>query len=78
MIVVDKAIDAKDYQRVEKLCREAIEKKMRGYFNRSAPWAYYLEKIYTETGKKDELTDIVLYILFQSDTAYFKKLKKAV
>lgn len=75
MIVVDKAIAEKDYQQVEKLCKEAIEKKIRGHFNRPALWAYYLEQIYAETGKQDELTETVRYILFQRDTAYFMKLK---
>ena len=75
MIVVDKAIAEKDYQQVEKLCKEAIEKKIRGHFTRPAPWPYYLEQIYAETGKQDELTETVRYILFQRDTAYFMKLK---
>ncbi|WP_152524067.1 hypothetical protein [Sporomusa ovata] len=72
---MDKAIAEKDYQQVEKLCKEAIEKKIYGHFNRPAPWAYYLEQIYAETGKQDELTETVRYILFQWDTAYFMKLK---
>ena len=75
MHAVDKAFAAKDYLQVEKLCREALKENIRGYFNRRPPWAYYLERLYEETGNHEKLLEIVRFILFQRDTSYFQKLK---
>lgn len=75
MHAVDKAFAAKHYLRVEKLCREALKENVRGYFNRRPPWAYYLERLYEETGNHEKLLEIVRVILFQRDTSYFQKLK---
>ena len=75
MLAVEKAFAAKHYLRVEMLCREAIKTKVRGHFNRRPPWAYYLEQLYTETDQKENLLEIIQFILFQRDTSYFHKLK---
>jgi hypothetical protein len=76
MVAVDKAFAAKHYLRVEKLCREALKKNIRGNFNRRPPWAYYLERLYEETNNQEKFIETVRFILFQRDTSYFQKLKE--
>jgi hypothetical protein len=76
MLAVDKAFTARNYLRVEKLCREALKQNVRGHFNRRPPWAYYLERLYSETNRQEELVEIVRLILLQRDTSYFQKLKE--
>jgi hypothetical protein len=75
MVAVDRFIVAKKYSLAEKLCRDALESNIRGHFNRRAPWAYYLERMYTETDDQEKLTQTIRFILFNGDTAYFSKLK---
>lgn len=75
MLAVEKAFAAKHYLRIEALCREAIKAKVRGHFNRRPPWAYCLERLYTETDQQEKLLEIVQFILLQRDTSYFQKLK---
>lgn len=75
MLAVEKAFAAKHYLRVETLCREAIKGNIRGHYGRRSPWAYYLERLYTQTARQEKLLEIVQFILFQRDTSYFQKLK---
>ena len=76
MIAVENALSAKDYSLAEKLCMEALEKNTRGYFNRHDPWAYYLERLYSQTANEKKLTEMVRFILFHGDTSYYPKLKE--
>ncbi len=76
MLAVEKALDAKHYLRVEKLCHEALRENIRGDYNRRPPWAYYLERLYTATNQQEHLHEILRLILLQRDTAYFRKLKE--
>lgn len=76
MLVVENALAAKDYILVEKLCTEALRQDPRGYFNKPAPWAYYLEQLYTETGNEAKREEMLRFILLHGDTSYFKKLKE--
>lgn len=76
MLAVEKALEAKHYLRVEKLCREALRENIRGDYNRRPPWAYYLERLYTATNQQEHLHEILRLILLQRDTAYFHKLKE--
>lgn len=76
MIAVENALAAKRYALVEKLCIEALKEKTRGYFNKPAPWAYYLERLYAETANKEKLVEMVHFILFHGDPSYYKKLKE--
>lgn len=71
MHAVDKAFAAKNYLRVEKLCREALNNNIRGHFNRRPPWPYYLERLYTETNQREKLLETVRFILFRHDMSYF-------
>jgi hypothetical protein len=75
MIAVEKALAAKHYPLAAKLCIEALKKSPRGYFNKPAPWAYYLERLYSETANEEKLTEMVRFILLHWDSSYFKKLK---
>ncbi len=75
MLAVEKALDAKHYLRVEKLCREALRENIRGDYNRRTPWAYYLERLYAATNQQEHLHEILRLILLQRDTAYFHKIK---
>lgn len=75
MLAVEKALDAKHYLRVEKLCREAMRENIRGDYNRRPPWVYYLERLYAATNQQENLHEILRLILRQRDTAYFRKLK---
>lgn len=76
MLVVENAMAAKNYVLAEKLCTEALRQDTRGYFNKPAPWAYYLEQLYTEIGNGAKHEELVRFILFHGDTSYFKKLKE--
>jgi hypothetical protein len=76
MIAVENALAAKHYPLAEKLCIDALKKNPRGYFNKPAPWAYYLERLYAETANEDKLTEMVRFILLHWDSSYFKKLKE--
>ncbi|TWH49263.1 hypothetical protein [Sporomusa sp. KB1] len=76
MLVVENALAAKDYMLAEKLCTEALRQDPRGYFNKPAPWAYYLEQLYTETGNEAKREEMLRFILLHGDTSYFKKLKE--
>lgn len=75
MIAVENALAAKHYLFAEKLCIEALKKNPRGYFNKPAPWAYYLQRLYAETSNEEKLTEMVRFILLHWDSSYFKKLK---
>lgn len=75
MLAVDNAFAESNYSRVEKLCREAINAKIRGELNGRPPWPYYLERLYKETCQQEKLLEIVRFILFQGDTSYFRVLK---
>lgn len=76
MIAVENALYVKHYPLAEKLCIEALKKETRGHFNKPAPWAYYLERLYDETDNQEKLTEMVGFILFHGDTSYYKKLKE--
>jgi hypothetical protein len=76
MIVVENALAAKHYPLAEKLCIEALKKSPRGYSNKPAPWAYYLERLYAETANEEKHTEMVRFILLHWDSSYFKKLKE--
>lgn len=76
MLAVEKALARQNYELVEQLCRDAIARKMRGDFNRRAPWPYYLEQMYCQTNNTEKLLEIIRYILFTGDTMYFDKLKE--
>jgi len=76
VIAVENALAAKNYPLTEKLCIEALKKDPRGYFNTPAPWAYYLERLYTETAIEEKLTEMIRFILLNGDTSYYKKLKE--
>jgi hypothetical protein len=76
IIAVENAIAAKHYPLAEKLCMEALQKDARGYFDKPALWAYYLERLYAETANEDKLTEMVQFILLHGDTSYFEKLKE--
>ncbi len=52
ILVVENALAAKNYLLAEQLCTEALQQDTRGYFNKPAPWAYYLERLYAETPMK--------------------------
>ena len=75
MHAVEKALESKHYLRVEALCREAIKENIRGHYGRRSPWAYYLERLYTETAQQEKLLEMVRFILLERDTSYFQKLK---
>ncbi|KNY28995.1 hypothetical protein [Pseudobacteroides cellulosolvens] len=76
MIAVENALAVKNYPLAEKLCIEALKKNPRGHFNKPAPWAYYLERLYAETANEEKLTEMVRFILLHWDSSYFKKLKE--
>jgi len=76
VIAVERFIEDKLYQLAETLCVEAISKIKYDHFNKPSVWAYYLEKIYAESGNHAKLLDIVCYIFFHGDMSYFKKLKE--
>ncbi len=76
MIVIENALATKYYPLAEKLCIEALKKNPKGYFNKPAPWAYYLERLYAETVNNEKLTEMVRFILLHWDSSYFKKLKE--
>ncbi len=76
IVAVENALASKHYLVAEKLCVEAIQENTRGYFNKPAPWAYYLERLYIETAKPEKLLETVRFILFHGNTAYYKKLKE--
>ena len=75
MHAVEKALESKHYLRVEALCREAIKGNIRGHYGRRSPWAYYLERLYTETAQQEKLLEMIRFILLERDTSYFQKLK---
>lgn len=76
MIAVENALASKQYPMAEKLCMEGLEKNPGGRFNKPAPWAYYLERVYSETANEEKLTEMVRFILLHWDNSYFKKLKE--
>ncbi|HYE11298.1 MAG TPA: hypothetical protein VEF53_14080 [Patescibacteria group bacterium] len=76
ILAIENALDDKNYPLAEMLCIEALKKEPRGYVNKSAPWAYYLERLYNETANEEKLTEMVRFILFHGDASYFKKLKE--
>ncbi len=76
IIAVENALAVKHYPLAEKLCTEALKKNPRGYFNKPAPWAYYLERLYAETANEEKFTEMVRFILLHWDSSYFKKLKE--
>lgn len=76
MVAVENALADKNYPLAESLCTEALEKNPRGYFNKPSPWAYCLERLYTETGDYEKFTEMVRFILMSGDDSYFKKLKQ--
>lgn len=75
-IAVENALAAKHYPLAEKLCIEALKKDPKGYFNKPAHWAYYLERLYSETANEEKFTEMVHFILFHGDTSYYTKLKE--
>lgn len=75
IIAVENAISDRDFALAEQLCKDALDKNIRGQFNRPKPWLYFLEQIYAETKNTDELLGTVRDILLSGDTAYFRKLK---
>lgn len=75
-IAVENALSSKNYVLAEKLCIEALKKENRGNFYKPGPWAYYLERLYAQTVNPNKQTEIIRFILFHGDTAYFKKLKE--
>lgn len=75
-IAVDNLLDEKNYELAEKLCVEALQKSKRKYLNRPTIWAYYLERIYTDTANKQRLIEIYYHIIFRGDISYIKKLKE--
>lgn len=75
-IAVENALARKDYSMAERLCIEALEMKGGRHTHWSGPWGYYLERIYSETGRTDELLMTVRDILYSGDTEYFQKLKE--
>ena len=60
----------------ETLCQEALQQNARGYYNKPAPWAYYLERLYAETANDAKREELLRFILFHGDTSYFQKLKE--
>lgn len=76
MIAVDKLLAERNHTLAEKLCVEALQKTRRKYLNRPTIWAYYLEKIYTDTANKEKLIDIYYHNIFHGDMSYIKKLKE--
>ncbi|PYG87349.1 hypothetical protein LY28_02258 [Ruminiclostridium sufflavum DSM 19573] len=75
-IAVESLIEEKEYEAAEKLCIEALQKSRRKYLNKPTIWAYYLERIYSETDNKDKLIEMFFHILFHGDMSYIKKLKE--
>jgi hypothetical protein len=68
LLVVENAFAARNYLLAEQLCTEALRQDTRGYFNKPAPWAYYLKRLYAETAneaKREELVVPWRYFLFQ-------------
>lgn len=53
-----------------------MAKEVRSQYYKSAPWVYYLERIYVETKNLEKVTEIVHFILVGRDTSYFAKLKE--
>ena len=76
ILVIENAMAAKNYLLAENLCTEALQQDTRGYFNKPAPWAYYLERLYTEMANEEKREELIRFILFHGDTSYFKKLKE--
>lgn len=70
ILVVENALAARNYLLAEKLCTEALQQDTRGYFNKPAPWAYYLERLYAETANGGKREELVRFILFHGDTSY--------
>ncbi len=75
MIAVDKLLAERKYVLAEELCVEALQITKRKYLNRPTIWAYYLEKIYSDTANKEKLIDIYYHNIFHGDMSYIKKLK---
>lgn len=76
MLAVDKLLDQSNYKLAEELCLDALRKVRRKYLNRPTVWAYYLERIYTDTANKDRLIEIYYHNIFHGDLSYIVKLKE--
>jgi hypothetical protein len=75
-ILIERSIVAQEYDFAEKLCKEALEKKIEVYYHRPSNWDYFLEQIYSKTNNETSLYDIIKKILFVGRLEYFYKLKE--
>jgi len=63
-IAVENLIADENYLEAEKHCLEVLKENSGSYFDKFAPWAYYLKRIFTETENKEKLTEINKFIDF--------------
>ncbi|WP_166241001.1 hypothetical protein [Paenibacillus turpanensis] len=74
MIVVKRAIAAKNYDWAEKLAADALRKDRS--FLEPSKWAYALERIYAETGNREKRLEMARLILLKGDTSFYRKIKE--
>lgn len=73
MMVVERAMVARQYTEAEKLCLEALQ--VDKTYGKPSNWAYYLERIYAELGYKEKQIEMVQLILRRGDRTYYSRLK---
>lgn len=75
VIAVENALEAKQYELAEQLCKEAMKEEYH-WSAQISQWALFLERLYTEMSDTDQLIHITRHILFGGHTSYYSKLKK--
>lgn len=74
VIAIENAMQAKQYELAEQLCRDALKKGR--WSSTVSKWDLYLERLYTETLETQKLIELTRRVLFQGYSSYYDKLKE--